>query len=82
MPLAVADGETGLLVAGHGTPEWVEALEQLLIDDETRIRMGESAVAHAKAFSWSASAEQLLSVYAGTLDGYVPGEATRDAGGM
>ena len=82
LPLAVADGETGLLVNGHGHEDWARALEQLLIDDPTRIHMGEQAVAHAKAFSWSASAEKLLGVYADTLNGYVPGEATRDAGGM
>ena len=82
LPLAVADGETGLLVNGHGHEDWARALEQLLIDDPTRIHMGEQAVAHAKAFSWSASAEKLLGVYADTLNGYVPGEATRDAGGV
>ena len=82
LPLAVADGETGLLVQGHGTEAWAQALEQLLIDDPTRIHMGEQAVSHAKAFSWAASADKLLEVYTDTLSGYVPGEATRDAGGM
>ena len=82
LPLAVADGETGLLVNGHSTEAWAEALEQLLIDDPTRIHMGEQAVSHAKAFSWAASADKLLEVYTDTLNGYVPGEATRDAGGM
>ena len=82
LPLAVADGETGLLVNGHGHEDWARALEQLLIDDPTRIHMGEQAVAHAKAFSWSASAEKLLGVYTDTLNSYVPGVATRDAGGV
>ena len=35
----------------------------LLDDDETRIRMGEDAVEHARAFSWSATAAQLSSLY-------------------
>ena len=82
LPLAVADGETGLLVNGHGHEDWAQALEQLLIDDPTRIHMGEQAVAHAKAFSWSASAEKLLGVYTDTLNSYVPGVAARDAGGV
>lgn len=82
LPLAVADGETGLLVNGHGHEDWAQALEQLLIDDPTRIHMGEQAVAHAKAFSWSASASKLIEVYTDTLHGYVPGEAARDAGGV
>ena len=82
LPLAVADGETGLLVNGHGREDWAQALEQLLIDDPTRIHMGEQAVAHAKAFSWSASASKLIEVYTDTLNSYVPGVAARDAGGM
>ena len=82
LPLAVADGETGLLVNGHGHEDWAQALEQLLIDDPTRIHMGEQAVAHAKAFSWAASADKLLEVYTDTLNSYVPGVAARDAGGV
>ena len=82
LPLAVADGQTGLLVNGHGHEDWAQALEQLLIDDPTRIHMGEQAVAHAKAFSWSASASKLIQVYTDTLNSYVPGVAARDAGGV
>ena len=81
LPLAVVDGETGLLVDGHEPASWADALEQLLIDDPTRIQMGETAVGHAARFSWAASAEQLADVYATTLDGYVPCGAARDAGG-
>ena len=53
----------------------------MLIDDPTRIQMGETAVGHAARFSWASSAEQLAEVYARTLDGYVPCGAARDAGG-
>ena len=81
LPLAVVDGETGLLVDGHEPEAWADALEQMLVDDPTRIQMGETAVAHAARFSWAASAEQLAEVYARTLDGYVPCGAARDAGG-
>ncbi|MBC3179592.1 D-inositol-3-phosphate glycosyltransferase [Corynebacterium lujinxingii] len=81
LPLAVVDGETGLLVDGHVPESWADALEQLLIDDPTRIQMGETAVEHAGRFSWAASAEQLAEVYAATLDGYVPCGAARNAGG-
>ena len=81
LPLAVVDGETGLLVDGHEPEAWADALEQMLVDDPTRIQMGETAVAHAARFSWAASAEQLVEVYATTLDGYVPCGAARDAGG-
>lgn len=81
LPLAVVDGETGLLVDGHEPEAWADALEQMLVDDPTRIQMGETAVEHAGRFSWASSAKKLAEVYARTLDGYVPCGAARDAGG-
>ncbi|MFP7364771.1 D-inositol-3-phosphate glycosyltransferase [Corynebacterium callunae] len=63
LPIAVAEGETGLLVDGHDPALWADTLATLLDDDETRIRMGEDAVEHAQAFSWSATATQLSSLY-------------------
>ncbi len=68
LPVAVAEGETGLLVDGHGTADWADALESLLDDDDTRLRMAGEAVQHAAHFSWSASASQLASVYNEALD--------------
>ncbi|SMG39953.1 D-inositol-3-phosphate glycosyltransferase [Corynebacterium pollutisoli] len=68
LPVAVAEGETGLLVDGHGTADWADALESLLDDDDTRLRMAGEAVQHAANFSWSASASQLASVYNEALD--------------
>lgn len=67
LPVAVAEGETGLLVEGHDPADWADALAQLLDDDDTRIRMGEDAVAHAANFSWAATAEKLASVYSEAL---------------
>ncbi|WP_175935705.1 D-inositol-3-phosphate glycosyltransferase [Corynebacterium sp. Marseille-P4321] len=73
LPLAVKDGETGLLVDGHGTQRWAEALEQLLIDDALRTSMAQAAVAHAATFSWAASAAKLGEVYAAATGGFEPG---------
>lgn len=81
LPLAVAEGETGVLVTGHDTEAWADAIEQLLIDDATRLSMANTATAHASHFSWAASAAALRGVYAHTLDGYVPGAGTRRAVG-
>ncbi|WP_156226806.1 D-inositol-3-phosphate glycosyltransferase [Corynebacterium comes] len=67
LPVAVSEGETGLLVDGHDTNDWADAIEQLLDDDDTRLRMAGEAVAHAANFSWSASASQLASVYSEAL---------------
>ena len=59
LPLAVVDGETGVLVPGHDIDQWARALGDLVRDDERRIAMGERAVAHAQQYSWAATAERL-----------------------
>ena len=81
LPLAVADGKTGVLVGGHGTQEWADALQHLLIDDPLRTSMSEAAVAHAATFSWAASARRLAAVYEDTLEKFVPGAGTRQPAG-
>lgn len=63
LPIAVAEGETGLLVESHDPLDWADALAQLLDDNDTRIRMGRDAVEHARQFSWSLTASNLLSCY-------------------
>ncbi|WP_156229907.1 D-inositol-3-phosphate glycosyltransferase [Corynebacterium occultum] len=72
LPVAVAEGETGLLVDGHDPSDWADALAQLLDDDDTRIRMAEDAVAHATNFSWARTAEQLAGVYSEALSLELP----------
>lgn len=67
LPVAVSEGETGVLVDGHDTGDWADALENLLDDDDTRLRMATDAVQHAANFSWSNSAAQLAAVYSEAL---------------
>ena len=64
LPIAVVDGETGLLVPSHDPQEWADSLSQLLDDDARRIAMGEAAVAHAARFSWTNTARALTEIYA------------------
>ena len=79
LPVAVAEGETGLLVDGHDPALWADTLATLLDDDETRIRMGQDAVEHARNFSWAATATQLSSLYSeattAECDGGIPRRA-------
>ncbi|MDK7181086.1 D-inositol-3-phosphate glycosyltransferase [Corynebacterium riegelii] len=82
LPLAVADQETGLLVDGHGSAAWADALELLLADDSLRITMGRTATGHAAKFSWAASAQRLIEVYEETLSGFEPGQAPRQPAGI
>lgn len=82
LSIAVADGETGLLVDGHEPEAWADALDSLLQDNERRIAMGEAAVGHAQQFSWSNSAAQLADVYRAALDIERPDCEERDAAGI
>jgi D-inositol-3-phosphate glycosyltransferase len=59
---AVRDG--GLRVPGHDAGEWAAALTRAI---ETRDSLGLAAVAHARQFSWSATADGLLATYRDAL---------------
>jgi len=60
LPVAVADGRSGLLVPGHRAEEWADALRAAI---GRRDELGEGAVAHARAFSWDRTADALLATY-------------------
>ncbi|MCQ9341047.1 D-inositol-3-phosphate glycosyltransferase [Corynebacterium sp. HMSC072G08] len=81
LPIAVDDGETGLLVDNHDPEAWADALEQLLDNDERRIAMGEAAVDHAQNFSWAAAATQLEAIYADAMSIQIPDCHARRATG-
>ena len=61
LPVAVADGRSGLLVPGHGAPEWADSLRAALA---RRDELGRGAVTHARRFSWDRTADALLDTYA------------------
>ena len=61
--LPTAVGDAGVLVDGHGTAEWADALDGLLRDDTRRSDLGVAAVAHASRFGWPATTDRLLDVY-------------------
>jgi len=56
----VHDGVSGLLVDGHGTDDWASALQAALA---RRALLSRGALAHAAHFSWSRTAEGLLTAY-------------------
>jgi D-inositol-3-phosphate glycosyltransferase len=61
LPVAVIDGQSGLLVPGHGAVEWADALRAALAH---RDELGRGAVAHARSFAWDRTADALLDTYA------------------
>ncbi len=60
---AVADGETGVLVAGHDPRLWADALESVLDTEHLAERLGRAGAKHAARFSWDHSAAAALTAY-------------------
>jgi D-inositol-3-phosphate glycosyltransferase len=60
---AVRHGRSGLLVDSHDPVEWARALEPVVIDPTYRDQLAAGALAHARRFSWDATAAQTLEVY-------------------
>ena len=71
LPVAVADGRSGLLVPGHGAEQWADALGTVVLHPQRRDRLGCGAVRHARRFSWDRTTDALLDTYAGASAEYV-----------
>jgi D-inositol-3-phosphate glycosyltransferase len=65
LPVAVADGRSGLLVDGHGAESWARALAAVALDPVRRVRLAAGARAHAQEFSWDRTTDALLATYTG-----------------
>jgi D-inositol-3-phosphate glycosyltransferase len=59
----VADNLSGLLVNGHDTRTWAEALSQIALNEELANRLQIGARQHASKFSWDKTVEGLVAVY-------------------
>ena len=63
LPVAVRDGETGLLVRGHDPRDWAPVLRRLVDDPDLGPRLGAAAARHAAAFGWAGAAADTAEVY-------------------
>ncbi|UOY02194.1 glycosyltransferase family 4 protein [Blastococcus sp. PRF04-17] len=70
---SVLDGTTGVLV--DELEEMVAAVEELLVDDNRRLAMGEAAAGHASRFTWPASIAGFAAVLASAVRDAVPAGA-------
>jgi D-inositol-3-phosphate glycosyltransferase len=68
LPVAVADGQSGTLVAGHQPDQWARAITDLLAADPEALRR--AAIAHARQFSWDHTVDQLLGSYGRAITDY------------
>lgn len=64
----VDDGRTGLVLPGHKTPAWVDAMSDLAIDHDKRKAMGAAGVPWAQNFSISASFEKFWSAHEALIE--------------
>ncbi|WP_246367163.1 D-inositol-3-phosphate glycosyltransferase [Kibdelosporangium persicum] len=60
--VAVNDGVSGLLVPGHSSVEWANALARLSCPD-LHATLSAGAVNHARAFSWDHTTDELIGAY-------------------
>lgn len=65
LPFVVADGRSGLLVAGHDPADYAAALESILRDPAAAARLASGAVQRAGELSWEATVDRLLELYRG-----------------
>ncbi|OLF15755.1 D-inositol-3-phosphate glycosyltransferase [Actinophytocola xanthii] len=63
LPVAVADGETGVLVQGHHPVPWAAALERVATSPRLWARLAARAVTHATEFSWDRTTDALVAGY-------------------
>ena len=69
LPVAVRDGVSGALVAGHDVDDWAD-------DDRARrwtargTTMSRAAVRHAANFSWARTVDALLAAYGRAIADY------------
>lgn len=63
LPVAVADGVSGVLVDGHAAADWAQALASVALNPARREQMSVAARRHAEEFSWDITVDRLLGVY-------------------
>src|ERR687894_3119012 len=64
LPVAVADGVSGVLVDGHGDEQWADALGAVALAPWRRDELAARTVEHARGFTWDHTADALLDTYA------------------
>ena len=68
LPVAVRDGVTGTLVAGHDVDDWAKAIADLVERGPDTMRS--AAVEHAATFSWAHTVDALLASYGRAISDY------------
>ena len=64
LPVAVSDGQSGLLVPDHDPQRWARTLAEVVSHPRRRAALAAGARAHAWMFSWERTTDALLAGYA------------------
>ncbi|BDH15774.1 D-inositol-3-phosphate glycosyltransferase [Streptomyces hygroscopicus] len=67
LPVAVRDGVSGFLVAGHDPADYARALGRFVADPALPTRMGTDAARHAQSFGWDTAAAATGDVYTAAM---------------
>ncbi len=67
LPVAVRDGVSGYLVAGHDPADYARVLRRFVDRPALGEELGAAAERHARAFGWEAAAETTAEVYEGAV---------------
>ncbi|MEU4496783.1 D-inositol-3-phosphate glycosyltransferase [Streptomyces sp. NBC_00210] len=67
LPVAVRDGQTGILVPGHNPAHYADALGRFVADPALTDRMGAAAARHAESFGWDTAASATADVYTAAM---------------
>ncbi|WP_395576726.1 D-inositol-3-phosphate glycosyltransferase [Streptomyces sp. BK79] len=70
LPVAVRDGHTGRLVAGHDPAAYARVLRDFADNPELTPRMGEAAARHAQSFGWDSAAAATADVYTAAIQAH------------
>jgi D-inositol-3-phosphate glycosyltransferase len=82
LPVAVDDGVTGSLVAGHEPQIWADALADVILDPAKRERFATAAPLQAAKFSWEVTVDGLLDSYQRAVSGSEPMTSGVISGGV
>ncbi|GDY29488.1 D-inositol-3-phosphate glycosyltransferase [Gandjariella thermophila] len=63
LPVAVADGVSGMLVPDHDPAHWAAVLAEVALRPAYREQLATGAVGHARRFSWDRTTDALLGAY-------------------
>ncbi len=72
LPHVVSQGESGILIDGWNPADYTDAIQRILDDRDLEMRLSTGAVRYSERFSWPATAERLLELYAGIIESSPP----------